>query len=386
MIKKGQEGTSGVAILILLIALFMILYILLLPPETREDILNQTISKEKETGVTPRVLLSEDLGEVFPTKESNIVHDISPINIFIKTEPTTSILANSLELSRGLLSNKPHTLTFLIEDLTNIKSAILFFSVESSRGNLEIWLNDHIVLDQKIDSAQTIDLPVNYLKKNNELVLKASHPGLFFFTKNYYNLKDIGIKESYQRINPKEERRFTIPAYEKNSLQKAILSYQIYCNKLKDMTDFKILLNEKTIISKMITCIAGTEQVELPVENIKEGTNVLTFVIGDGDFQFSQIRVETELKEKSSPSYHFNLDDDEYDNVAGDAASVVLKLKLSGNQRRTNIIINDKQFEVDTNEDEFLKDISDYVDSGDNFIKIIPRSAFNIDLLEIKLQ
>lgn len=386
--KRGQESGAGVAVLLLLIALFMILYILLLPPEERENILNQSIPKEGGTSeeVTPSVLLSENPGEVFPTKESDIVHDISPINIFIKTEPTTRLLANTLEISRGLFSSKPQILTFPIEDLTNIKSAILFFSVKEAKGNLEIWLNNHIIEDSKLEGAQTIDLPVNYLKKDNTLELKASNPGILFFMKNYYNLESIGIKESYEKINPKEDRSFSVPEYEKNSLQKSTLKYQIYCNKLDKETDFRIYLNDKDVLSKIVSCIAGSEELDLPIEKISKGTNKLTFMIGDGDFQISQIKVEDELKEKSNPVYHFDVDESNYDDVSGDLAHVIVHLKLAGTNKKAEIIINNKQFSIDTNDNEYSKDISEFINEGDNFIKIVPKNTFTIDLLEVKVQ
>jgi len=385
--KRAQESGSGIAVLLLLITLFMVLYILLLPPETREDILNQTIGKEDDgTGAASKVLLSESPGEVFQTKESDVIHDISPLNIFIKTEPSTKLLANAIEISKGLFSSRPKTLTFPIEDLTNLKSLVLFFSVTEAKGNIEIWLNEHIIVDSKLEGSQIVDLPINYLKKNNVIEIKASNPGILFFITNQYTLKDIGIKESYQVLNPKEERSFSIPAYEKNSLQKSVLSYQLYCNKLDTSTDLRIYLNDKEILSKMLNCIAGSEEIDLSLEKIKEGTNVLTFTIGEGDFQFSNIKVENELKEKAHPTYHFDVSEEEADEVVNGLSNAVLRLNLDGNTKKADIVVNDKQISMDTNEDEFSRDISEYINEGDNFIKIVPKNTFTISLLEIKLE
>ena len=384
--RRGQESGAGIAVLILLIALFMVLYILLLPPEKREEILNQTIGPSNGgTTAVSRVLLSESPGEVFQTKNSNVVHDISPLNIFIKTEPSTKLLANAIEISKGFLSSNPKTLTFPIDDLTNLKSVILFFSVTNSKGNIQIWLNNHIIVDSKLDGAQTIDLPVNYLTKNNVIEIKASSPGILFFVTNYYTLENVGIKESYQILNPKEERSFTVPTDELDSLQKSTLDYDIYCNKLDTTTDLRIYLNDKDVLSKLVTCIAGSETVEFPIEDVKEGTNVITFMIGEGDFRFSNIKIENELKEKSNPIYHFDVSSDDANSVVSGLSHVTLTLKLEGASKKANIIVNDKQFSLDTTEKEFSKDISDYINEGDNFIKIVPNNTFTISLLEIKL-
>ena len=72
--KKGQTVDGRyVAILVILIAFFMVLYILFVPPETRDEILNQNIA-----GVTPGTttttggeeLLAVSPGELAPRKET----------------------------------------------------------------------------------------------------------------------------------------------------------------------------------------------------------------------------------------------------------------------------------------------------------------------------
>ena len=67
--KKGQESGSSIAVLILLMALFILLYVLLLPPEERETILNQSIDGTSSEVITPKVLLSESPGQLYPEKE-----------------------------------------------------------------------------------------------------------------------------------------------------------------------------------------------------------------------------------------------------------------------------------------------------------------------------
>ena len=63
MFKKGEALTSGkdVAILLLLIAVFVVLYVLLLPPAEREALLNETsnVSGQQYGAVVTQTLLSE---------------------------------------------------------------------------------------------------------------------------------------------------------------------------------------------------------------------------------------------------------------------------------------------------------------------------------------
>ncbi len=385
----GQPDGKGVAILLLLIALFMILYILLLPPEQREDILNQSVSNGvSEENVQTKVLFIETPGEIYPTKEDTVVHEMSPANIFIKSDPKTSILADSLEISKSLISNKPQTLTFDVEDISNLKDILLFFSVADTKGKLIVKINDHQIFDGEIGNVETIKLPINYINKKNKLELKASSPGIFIFSRNHHSLEEIGIKETYQLTNPKEERIFSIPKYEASSMQKAVLSYQIYCNKLeKNTTPFKIFVNDNLVLDKLLPCMGSTESLEIDKSKLKEGTNDLEFNIGEGDFQLSKIELRTELKEKQYPTYHFEIQNDDYKFVEQNKADINLRLEMNEEGRKiSRVILNNKEIVVDTENELFTRDVSSFVNEGENIIKIIPQNTFSIDKLELKLE
>ncbi|MFA5176149.1 MAG: hypothetical protein WC413_02730 [Candidatus Nanoarchaeia archaeon] len=387
MRKRAQSDGKGIAVLLLLLALFIVLYLLLLPPEEREGILNQTYG---ETGddFSPKLLLSETPGEVYSTKAGNTIHEFSPISLFIKTEPKSDRLANSLDVSRSLFSSKPQTLTFDLEDLTNIKDAFLFFNVIKGKGNLELWLNGNIILDREISGVQSIELPINYLKKNkNILEIKASSPGILFLFRNFYSLSDLIIKTEYKRLNPQEDRIFSIPSPEKEGLQEAKLSFSIYCNDLnKDTAELNVYINDKSILSKQTFCSGGSELVEVANEYINEGKNILTFSISDGDFQFSQIKLETKSKESSYPQYHFDVKTEDHDYIVDGTAKAILNLKLSSGNKKSDFMVNGNTFTMDTSLITYSKDVSDIIESGDNYIKIVPKSTFTIENLEIKLE
>ncbi|MDD5133073.1 MAG: hypothetical protein PHD81_02915 [Candidatus Nanoarchaeia archaeon] len=387
MRKRAQNDGKGIAVLLLLLALFVVLYLLLLPPEIREDILNQTYG-ENGNDFSPKLLLSETPGEVYSTKSGNIIHEFSPISLFIKTEPKTDRLANSLDVSKSLFSSKPQILTFDIEDLNNIKGAFLFFNVIKGKGNLELWLNGNIILDREVSAVQSIELPINYLKKNkNVLEIRASSPGILFLFRNFYSLSDIIVKTEYKRLNPQEDRTFSISTSEKDGLQTAKLSFSVYCNDLeKDTAELNVYVNDKSILSKQTYCSGGSESIEIATNNINEGKNMLTFSISDGDFQFSQIKLETKSKESTYPQYHFDVKTEDHDYIVDGTAKAVLNLKLGSGSKKSDFMINGHTFTMDTSLSTYNKDVTDLIESGDNYIKIIPKGTFTIENLEIKLE
>ena len=89
------------------------------------------------------------------------------------------------------------------------------------------WLNEHIIVDSKLEGAQIIDLPINYLKKNNVVEIKASNPGVLFFITNHYTLKDIGIKDKRKLL-----RNIVDPELGLHILNEALNKTEIIGNQL----------------------------------------------------------------------------------------------------------------------------------------------------------
>ena len=390
MSKKAQvTSAKDVAVLLLLIAVFIVLYILLLPPAEREALLNESIYVNETTKqvLQPETLLSESPGLVSPIAEQTITHEFNPISLFIKSEPITKTLASSLYISRGLFSENSQTLTFPVEDVSNIKDATLFFSTKEPSGKLEIKLNNNIIFFDKIkpDEIKLISMPINYLQRNNVITLKASFPGLLFWKTNSFTLGNLGVKETFELINPREERVFSVSQIEKSNMERAFLSYSLYCNSLEgDNTKLKIYVNKNQLFSSLVSCGTVASSMEIPSNYFITGSNKLIFVIEEGDFTINNIKIKTELREKAFPTYHFNLDSDNYNNIISEKRSVLLSFNFANTQQKTaSIIVNNQQFELSTAESSYSKDISKSVNSGDNVIKIVPSNAFTINTLKV---
>ena len=394
MFKKGEALTSGkdVAILLLLIAVFVVLYVLLLPPAEREALLNETsnVSSQQYGAVVPQTLLSESPGSVSSVAEQTITHDFAPINLFIKSEPVTKTLANSLYIGRSLFSEDSQTLTFPVESVSSVKDATLFFSVKNAVGKLEIRLNNNIIFFDKIGSSEVklIPLPINFLQRNNVIMLRASSPGILFWRTNSYTLDNLGIKETFELINPREERVFSVSESEKNNLERAILLYSLYCNSLEgDSTKLKIYVNNNQLFSSLINCGSAASSMEIPTNYFARGSNKLIFVIEEGDFTISDVKIKTELKEKSYPTYHFNVDSTSYNSINSGQGSAVMSFTFVGSQQKTaTVLVNNNQFDISTADTSYSNDISKFINLGDNVIKIVPSNTFTIDSLKVTLK
>ena len=386
--RKGQHEGKGVAILVLIIGLFMVLYILFLPPEQRQELLGE----DNGTGVSQsgaKTLLLESPGLVSSAKEFKTKHEISSVNVFMKIEPELVPLASKLEVKRSLFKKSFQSLSFSIDDLSDLDKASLSFSATDVKGELQIELNGIKFYEGEVNGAKIIEIPKGLLRSSNKLVFMVDSPGIAFWSTHHYTLSIIALKEEFERINSRERRLFNIGESEKDNMNDAELNYFLYCNSLEgDNSLLKIYLNKNELFSGLIRCAGTSMSTEIDPDDLNSGSNELLFVIDKGDFLLSNIKVETGSKESKTFEYRFSLDSDEFMDVQDDVKNVILKLELDKNNKskRATIFVNGNEVILNTNTNEFTKDVSSFVEEGDNLIKIVPGIEFNVNILKVSLE
>lgn len=392
--KKGVEtGGTQVMVILIVIALFMTLYILFIPPSERKELLGETQTTTTATTQEGKVeLLAESPGQLTPTTELDTVHKIPSVSVFLKTEPKIISLANSLVVSNGLFSKSFPKLKFKTENLDETTKLALFFSIEGEpSGELKVKANGNTVYTEEIETSgiKIIEIAKSFLQKENELVLSASSPGIAFWSTNKYNLKDIGIKQEFERKNTEESRTFNLPPAEKENLVKVMLKYFQVCNAplSSDTVSLDILLNEQRVHSAEISCITTEQQLDLDPDLLQSGNNILTFRLEEGDFTFNQIKVETELQQADRPTYFFSLAQKEFSDIKSGSKKVKLEVLLEGKQTKmARLLINNNELLMQTDKTTFEKDLKDFVTDGTNFIKISPINSFNMVGLKVTLE
>ena len=182
--KRGQSTTQGVSILVLLLSFFILLYVILLPPADRAELLNETpIYGEDSAEYSSKVILSESPGNVY--SYSTNIHKVSiePIHIYSKEESDSISLVKSMTVSRNLLKDNFKVINFNLKDLSELKGAKLFFLISESKGPISIYLNNKLVFDGVLTSSQLpLDLPIINLQENNKLEFYSASPGFKIFS------------------------------------------------------------------------------------------------------------------------------------------------------------------------------------------------------------
>src|SRR3989338_4603105 len=117
MNRKGQaKGAGGAAIFVLLLAVFILLYMIFISPAEREKLLNQDGEEGNKTTTKSekRVLLEASPGEIIANLDGSIKHEMLPVLLFLKNEPDVQSLATNLKIEKGLIGSRDHTLTFIV--------------------------------------------------------------------------------------------------------------------------------------------------------------------------------------------------------------------------------------------------------------------------------
>ncbi len=393
--KKGEQEGKAVGTLILVIALAMLLYVLFIPPEDRDILLNQNGSSNTLSTINDKLeLLSENPGFVSREQKELTEHNMIPVNLYIKNEPKSLNIAQSISITKGLFSKSFPTLHFNI-DKKDLSKVSLFFGVAQADGELRISVNGNQFYSETLSNGvKIIEIPQAFLvEKNNELVFSVSSPGLSFWSTNQYVLNDIGLKEEFELINSKEERMFNIAEVEKDSLQSATVQFFQVCNmKLpKSTVPLKVYFNDNPVpaLSTMIRCTSTKQSFDLDINNFKTGQNKILFVLEEaGDFTLNELKVVAEAKQTDYPSYSFAVSKDQYDNIKSGNKKVQLEINLDDNKETkiARIAVNKADVFMQTKSSEFTYDLKDYIDQGSNFIRIVPTNDFAINGLKVTLQ
>lgn len=383
--KRGQ-GTA-VANFILMFALFIVVYIILLPPGAKE----QLITTDKEGAqVEGQLLVSESPGLVKPFLREITSRRLQPIKLFALTETEPKLLARSLSVSTSVFSTKSEDLKFDLPELEDLTDLSIIFLVQDASGKLILTINDQEFFNDFVRTEDLpIEIPLKALKKeNNILTIAASSPGLRFLSANKYSLKDIQLVKKSAVENKKESRNFIVTPSENKGLVSSTLSFFINCLRVKELGTLKIFLNSKEISNRFMVCDAGQVELEINPDDVYEGENLLEFEVDKGEYTLDQIILDNELESEDYPKYFFSLQRSELFAVEDGAASVELELDFddAGYRKAATLLINGERVYLDTLGRTSVIDISDYAVEGENFIKIVPREEFDIVNLQVLLR
>jgi len=391
--KKAQVGynpQSYISLLILIIGVSMIVYILMLPPAERVELLEQNRTGLDNDDVRDdiTILLTREPGTLTKIPDTEIIEDIPSFNLYTRTDAAVLIDFDSIYIKKSLFEEQQRNISFTINDLDNTDNYVLSFTSPKHKGILTIILNGYIVYSSEIlsQSPAPIELPKDYLNNKNNLLFKVSGPGIEFWKSNEYIIQNMKITADVTDISAQENKQFIyVSAEEKENLESYELSFIVDC-KESDVAPLQIYLNKRLIYNSVPDCGYKVKVPTVDERRLVKGENELLFRTERGSYLLYGIESKLNLKEPIFPTYYFTLSDDTYKDIDNDKADLNVTLLFTNDEdlKKGVIFVNDIKFEIDTYDKFFNKKINKFVREGNNAVEIRPESD-RLDVLELQV-
>jgi len=400
MNKKGmaESATGAAATVILIIGLLIVLYIVLIPEDAREDIMegreidfddfDRDDDDDDDRDDNDKTILLRNPGTLLPKGKDDVEKKFASINLFDTSERTSKNLANRVIVSRSLFSNKFETLDFRVDNQENLEELSLFFNIKESKGDIEIELNGRTVFEGGLDSSDVpIELPISNLRSSrNTLKISGSSVGAAFLSSNKFDLRDVELIQNFNLLNKIELRTFVVSRTE--AVEDATLEFFVNCVEVnRDQGILKVFLNRRMIFFGKVVCDASQNKFDIDEDLFVDGTNRMTFEVDKGNYIIEEIELNYEFDEGFQPLYFFTIDEDDFEDIEdGDEVELNLRFDSNDDRKRADVRINEETLFVDVNSGSYTKEITDFVREGENFIKIFAKNEFDLIQLEITLE
>jgi hypothetical protein len=327
--RKGQAmtntGAGGAAFLVLIVTLIIIFYILFLPPEDRDALLNDGYvpgTPDSNSGGYTHLLgstpLQEQVGKIDYVSQSSIEHPLSSFTIYTKTDANLIQQVSSLYVKNSAFDKQGKEVSFTIDRYAT-ENVFLSFNVYRPAGTLRIYLNGLQLFEGELapGSPTPIALPANYLKQENVLYFTVSSPGFAFWRVNHYelqNLRIVGdITDDSQSMNM---QKVYLVSKEYETMETAVLEFFPDCSN-QQVGKMSLFVNRELLFTGIPDC-GLKNRVSLGKETLRSGENTVEFVSDKGSYIIDQVQLTVDLDEPEYPIYYFTLHEDLFVNVHHD--------------------------------------------------------------------
>jgi len=198
--KRADAQPTGAqaATLVVLITILIIFYLLFIPPDVRDEILEGTGENitDDDDEDSNKTLLLETPGTLEEMEERDIEHLVNSVYIFATEESTVMEKVPALSVKQSWFTDKPANFTFEIEDKRNVENILLSFLAEDRQGTLTIRLNGAEIFSDDVASVnvEPFALKDKQLKEGtNTVEFSVSEVGWAFWKTNKYQLKSVQI-------------------------------------------------------------------------------------------------------------------------------------------------------------------------------------------------
>lgn len=320
---------SQAAILIIAITIILILYLLFLPPEAREEILSGNgdgssiygsgSGSGSTTSGQSSLLLSVSPGYMEYFSGDSIKHTLNPLQISSSKDIKALFTSSRATIKHNWFDEKSASFTFTVSNVDSTDNYLLSFSAKKYSGVLLVYLNDELVQTVLVNkqNPDPIVLPKSLVQPTNTLRFVAEEVGWEFWKSNSFELEDIKVLgEVVDAYDSAIDVYFEVDEKEFDNLDDSVLKFDVDCV-TSTVGKLTVLFNNQQVYRQVPLCSAQTVPV-IVSDYLVEGENIIEFSTEDGSFIISQLMVETQLKEAINPVYTFEIDEKYFSKVIDD--------------------------------------------------------------------
>ena len=383
---KGQVSGTGAAVLVLLIFALIVVYILFLPPATRQELLQEE-DLERGLAYGERELLVESPGRLDYVSQREIEHTLPAVNLFSSTNAVVLRALHSLYVKSAWLDESGANMSFSIDNLQYASDVMLSFNVRKHQGRLRILLNGNQVFDSEITTlnAPPIMLPKDLLQQKNELGFATSSVGAKFWGTNEYELSDLQVSGKVTDVSTQQSKTsFTVTSTERDNLDRVFVKFLSDCVQ-EQVGILDVAINDHNIFSGVPDC-GVPRPLEIAGTYIIGGENVLSFKTQRGSYLIDNIVVKSKLRELTFPTYYFEITPEEVVALQRNAEAVLeIEFPDDIETKRADLFLNGHPISINTREKALAYLVSELVRDGTNVIQLKPRTTMDIVNLRVVL-
>lgn len=382
--KKGETSASGVATLIGFLTALIVVYMLIMPANEREQLLG-TIDGGNDGGISQPSsdsVLSSVVGTLISGNQSRSDHSLPVLRLEDRKNANVLLRARNIELSGGFFSRASNIFLFSLKSPEEFTASALTLDVPVHDGKLRIVLNNVTIFDKFVDSSNppSIIFDASILRKDNVLILSVSARGLFFWRPQNFVVKEaVVIGDRIDVSARSSDAVVSIPSGEFYGVRSGILSFFVNCVQ-SQVESLYLSVNNHTVFSGSPSC-GGSLVVDVSRDVLLSGRNVISATTSRGSIVLSDGRFVLSVVANAGFKDSFVL------NTGESSKSRFLELTFpSSDEKIFRWIVNSHDERVVVRSRVFRKDITLYTSEGPNTVRIIPEDSVTITKLEVRVQ
>lgn len=383
---RGQATAGPAAATVILTGLFIILYILFLPPADRAALLGEATADTPDPTIVDPIdrLLDESPGLVAPQRETSETRNLNSFTLLARGEFTPVFSSAETEIFSSRYDRRSFERSFTLDSVpVDARMSISFREVS---GGVRVYVNGQEVYAGRPlsrSNKQILDVPIN--QGANSIRIESAERW-WFFGRNYAQIDSVQVIASvYSPQVARSDQMFSLPRENREQLERATLRFLLSCDTSSQQLNIRI--NDQRIGSHVFDC-ESPQEIEIPRSFI-EDMNTISFEASRGVVSVQSPTLRFFYERSVDPLYYFHLTDEQWRQIDSGRKEARLYLSFVRDNTEKDLLVdlngNIVSVRLDRNEREFRQDVSRFIERGENYVRLEARRSAQIVRMQVFL-